>query len=82
MSDRTTGGTQRNASRYAIADCNGNISTLVDADFDPFGRVLARRRADASGVTANTPSLCPFGFSSRYVGRRGHHLRIGLRGPR
>lgn len=84
MSDWTSG--SRTASRYAVADGNGNIVALVDADsaagaietvdYDPFGNVLARRQT-AAGVSG--PSLCPFGFSSKYLDADTGLLYFGYR---
>jgi RHS repeat-associated protein len=77
----SVGGAFRAASRLAVADANGNLAALVDADpasplaavletvdYEPFGRVLTRRRPPAAGpIPAQAEPLCPFGFSSRYV---------------
>jgi len=71
------GGALRAANYYAVADGNGNVALLVDADsaagavetteHEPFGRVVARHRADAGALPAGAGSLCPFGFSSKYL---------------
>jgi RHS repeat-associated protein len=62
---------------YAVADGNGNVAVLVDAEseagvvetteHEPFGRVVARHRADAGALPAGSGSLCPFGFSTKYL---------------
>jgi RHS repeat-associated protein len=75
------GGALRAASYFPLADAQGNVAALVDADpadehasglfetseYEPFGRVLARQCADAEHVPAARPSCCPFGFGTKYT---------------
>gem|GEM_PF-2284651 len=77
VTEWSVGGALRAANYYAVADGNGNVALLVDADsntgavetseHEPFGRVVARHRADAGALPAGAQSLCPFGFSSKYL---------------
>ena len=82
----------RPASRFAVADANGSIAVLVDAnptdprnpvletvEYEPFGRVLSRSRADAGPLPAQAEPLCPFGFSSRYLDSDTGLLYFGYR---
>jgi hypothetical protein len=77
VTEWNVGGALRAANYDAVADGNGNVALLVDADsaagavgisaHEPFGRVVARHRADAGVLPAGAVSLCPFGFSTKYL---------------
>jgi RHS repeat-associated protein len=52
---------------------------LETVEYEPFGRVLSRSRADAGPLPAQAEPLCPFGFSSRYLDPESGLLYFGYR---
>jgi RHS repeat-associated protein len=79
VTEWTAAPTAPESTLLAVADAQGNVAALVDAgtdaerdllettEYEPFGQVLARTRADAGAVPAAEPSRCPFGFSTKYT---------------